>query len=254
MYCDKKSGQKKVNAYVHHTTNTIVIGGTTTSTNMSALFFYLSRNPSSYQTLATEIRSKFNSASEIRAGAQLSSCKYLRAYIDEALRMSPPTLTPLWRQQDAKDSSGQPFIVDGHVIPRGTQVAVSLYSLLHNEDYFPDAFTFNPERWLDVNPASGEGNMRKAFVPFLVGDRSCAGKAMAYLETSLTFARTLWYFDFEAAAGAAGEVGAGKPGRVDGRGRREEYQLDDIFVATHRGPNLVFRRRGDFWKELEMAD
>lgn len=166
-----------------------------------------------------DIIDAMSSASEIQAGARLSSCKYLRACIDEALRMSPPTLTPLWRQQDIKDRSGQPFVVDGHVIPRGTQVAVSLYSLLHNEEYFPDAFAFKTERWLGAPPGS-EGDvaeehnaslasMRKAFVPFLVGDRSCAGKAMAYLETSLTFARTLWYFDFEVAPGAAGEVGAG---------------------------------------------
>ena len=227
---------------------------------MSALFFYLSRNPSCYATLAAEIRSAFSSASEIRSGPQLNSCKYLRACIDEALRMSPPTLTPLWRQQDAGDDSGQPFIVDGHVIPRSTQVAVSLYSLLHNEEYFPDPFSFKPERWLDAPKGSDEdteeqraalANMRKAFVPFIVGDRSCAGKAMAYLETSLTFARTLWYFDFEAAPGKAGEVGAGKLGRTDGRGRPGEYQLDDVFVATHRGPNLVFRKRDDFCEELQ---
>ena len=173
--------------------------------------------------------------------------------------MSPPTLVPLWRQQDASDKSGQPFIVDGHVVPPGTQVAVSLYSLLHNEKYFPDPFIFKPERWLQ---GSGEddpeeqkaalANMRKAFAPFIIGDRSCAGKAMAYLETSLTFARTLWYFDFKTAPGKIGEVGAGQLGRTDGRGRPGEYQLNDVFVATHHGPNLVFRKRGDFWKELDV--
>lgn len=170
--------------------------------------------------------------------------------------MSPPTLASLWREQDANDDSGEPFVVDGHVIPRGTQVGVNLYSLLHNEEYFPDSFSFKPERWLEGSSEdNGESTiMRKAFVPFLVGDRSCAGKAMAYMEVSLTLARTLWFFDFDVAPGNAGEAGGGKLGRKDGRGRPSEYQLDDMFVAGHDGPNLVFRERGDFCKELRVNE
>ncbi|XDG06326.1 hypothetical protein ABKA04_005941 [Annulohypoxylon sp. FPYF3050] len=241
----------------------IMAGGATTATTMSALFFYLSRNPQCYATLAAEIRSTFRSASEIRSGPQLNSCTYLRACIDETLRMSPPSLTSLWREQDAGDDSGQPFIVDGHVIPRGTQVGVSLYSIMHNEEYFPDSFTFKPERWLDPpegNPVETEkekearATMRKAFTPFLIGDRACAGRAMAYMEASLTLARSLWFFDFEAAPGKAGRVGGGTAGRTDGRGRPGEFQLYDIFVAEHQGPNLIFRTRSDFWKELEHKE
>ena len=246
----------------------IMAGGSTTATAMSALFFYLARNPECYAALADEIRSKFNSASDIQAGPQLNACKYLRACVDEALRMSPPVPTVPWREQFAADESSEPFIVDGHVIPRGTQVGVNLYCIMHNEEYFPDSFSFKPERWLESGPhVSAERNvgedtaekkrkaeeraaMRKAFAPFLIGDRSCAGRSMAYMETSLTIARTLWYFDFEVAPGKAGELGGGKPGRTDGRGRPGEYQLHDIFVATHQGPYLVFRTRGDFWKEL----
>ncbi|KAI0379496.1 cytochrome P450 [Hypomontagnella monticulosa] len=238
----------------------IMAGGATTATTMAALFFYLSRNPTCYTTLAAEIRSTFKSASEICAGPQLNSCTYLRACIDEALRISPPSPTVPWREQDPGDDSGQPLIVDGHVIPRGAQVSVSLYSVMHNEEYFPDSFAFKPERWLDPPEGSPEETekekearaiMRKAFTPFLIGDRACAGRAMAYLEASLTLARTLWFFDFEAAPGKAGEVGGGTAGRTDGRGRPDEFQLYDIFVAEHQGPNLVFRTRGDFWKELE---
>ena len=239
-------------------TNTLTIGGTTAAIAMSALFFYLSRNPEAYKTLAEEIRSSFGSAQEICAGSKLKDLKYLRACIDEALRMSPPSPTTPWREQDP--SSDEPFVVDGHVIPRGTQVGVSLYSLSHNEEYFPDSFTFKPERWLA--PAEGskddtperkaaQDTMRKAFAPFLLGDRSCIGKSMAYMEISLAIARCLWFFDFETAPGTAGELGAGKPGSGNGRHRPGEFQLEDIFVALHHGPNLVFTRRGDAWKELE---
>ncbi|KAH9893100.1 hypothetical protein F4778DRAFT_784556 [Xylariomycetidae sp. FL2044] len=31
----------------------------------------------------------------------------------------------------------------------------------------------------------------------------------------------------------------------------DEFQLYDMAVADHDGPNLVFRRRGDYWMDLE---
>lgn len=231
-------------------------GGSTTSTTLSTAFFYLSRYSECYQKLAQEIRSTFNSGSEIVSGNQLRSCHYLRAVIDECLRMSPATLTSLWREQDPKDKSQDPFVVDGHVIPRGTQVGVSLYSLMHNEEYFSDPFVLEPRRWIepeDPEEKAAYTARRKCFVPFIVGDRACAGKAMAYLETSLVLARTLWYFDFEAPEGKLGELGGGKAGQSGARGRQNEYQLDDLIVAGHVGPNLRFKKRGDFWKELEAS-
>lgn len=164
--------------------------------------------------------------------------------------MSPPTISTLWREQDASvTQNNEPFIVDGHHIPRGTQVGINLYALFHNEEYFPDSFTWRPERWLGSED-SAHDLMHKAFVPFILGDRSCAGRTMAIMEASLTLARTLWYFDFEKASGEAGEVGGGKTGRTNGRHRPGEFQLFDIFAAQHQGPNLVFSPRGEFWKRL----
>lgn len=181
------------------------------------------------------------------------------------MRMSPSALTPAWREQEAASAAaGESLIVDGHVIPPGTQVAVSQYSLQHNPKYFPEPFEFRPERWLA--PESGDGKplaetdeqreartaMRRAFVPtFPIGDRSCAGKAMAYLEMRLTVAKTLWYLDFERAPGEAGELGGGWPGKTDGRGRRDEFQLYDSIAVDHTGPNLVFLPRGGYCEELD---
>lgn len=141
--------------------------------------------------------------------------------------------------------------MDGHVVPPGTQVGVCTYALHHNEKYFPGPSAFRPERWLVGE--SGEkalAEMHSAFAPFSVGARSCAGKSMAYLEASLVIARTLWFVDFEPAPGELGEAGAGKPGAKGGRERPEEFQLYDIFSATHDGPNLMFRYRGEFWKDF----
>ncbi|KAI0840155.1 cytochrome P450 [Hypoxylon sp. FL0890] len=225
-------------------------GGDTTATAISALFFYLSRNPQSYMKLAREIRTTFTSGSEIKGGPQLASCSYLRACIDEALRLSPPVSGTLWRELSKTDDGTEPFIVDGHVIPRGTYVGVSAYSLHHNEEYFPDPFAYKPERWLPPQtPEAQRKAARDAFTSFSIGYRGCAGKAMAHLESSLVMAKTLWYFDFEIAPGELGKAGAGCRGRTDRRDREDEFQIYDIFSASHDGPNLVFQAR-DTCKEL----
>ncbi|KAI0836926.1 benzoate 4-monooxygenase cytochrome P450 [Hypoxylon sp. FL0890] len=215
-------------------------GGDTISTALSALFFYLSRNPECYEKLAQEVRSTFASSAEIQ-GAQVSSCRYLRACINETLRMSPPVSGTLWRER-LSEEPGKPFIVDGHVIPPGTQVGVNIYSIHHNPEYFPDPFTFKPERWLTVDDLEGsKTTAASAFTPFSIGSRACAGKAMAYLEVSLTMAKTLWYFDFEEASVRGGQ---------EVSRNSTEFLLQDVFTSTHDGPHIKFRPRGDPWKEL----
>ncbi|PVH98080.1 cytochrome P450 [Periconia macrospinosa] len=231
----------------------IAAGGSTTSTALSGMFFYLSRNPDVYARLASEIRSTFSSRCDIRAGHELHNCKYLRAVIDETMRMSPSSLGPAWRSQDpASIAAGEVFTVDGHVIPPGTQVGSSRYAVQHNEAFFPEPFKFQPERWLsseDDSPEDQEARaaMRRAFAPFSLGDRSCAGKAMAYLEMSLTIAKTMWYFGFKKTPGEAGNLG-------ETLGRPDEFQLYYSLVVENDGPNLVFTPRGEHWRDLEPSD
>ncbi|KAH7313899.1 cytochrome P450 [Stachybotrys elegans] len=231
-------------------------GGSTTATAIAACLFYLSRNPSIYSTLASEIRSAFESGRDIRNGPKLAACKYLRAVIDETLRMSPPIPGPMWREQDMTAARKESLVVDGHVIPPGTSVGVGLYSIMHNPEYFPEPFQFRPDRWLEsdheetTSETEARSIMRRAFVPFAMGERNCVGKAMAYLEASLTLAKTIWYFDFEKAQGETGDLGGGTVGGEAGRTVVEEFQLFDVFTVDHSGPSLRFKARGNLWQDF----
>ncbi|KAJ8110738.1 hypothetical protein ONZ43_g5796 [Nemania bipapillata] len=213
-------------------------GGDTATTAMASLFFYLSRNPRVYEKLVTEIRSTFKQYEDIKGGQQLAGCRYLRACIDEALRITPPVAGTLWRE------TCEPVVIDGHVVPAGTQVGVNSYSIHHNEEYFPRPFEFDPDRWL-VKDEAQLSLMNSAFFAFSLGSRACAGKSMAYLETGLTMAKAIWLFDFEIAPGELGAVGEGIPGKGGERGRRNEFQLYDTFGSRHDGPYLIFHPRGD---------
>ncbi len=162
---------------------------------MCATFFYLSRNQECYKKLAAEVRSIFESGQDIQGGPRLVGCRYLRACINEALRMSPPVSGTLWREQNLQENTKGPLVVDGHFIPPGTQIGVNMYNIHHSSDYFSEPFTYKQDRWLDdTMPEDRKKLMQDAFSPFSVGSRSCAGKAMAYLEASLVVAKTLWYY------------------------------------------------------------
>lgn len=172
--------------------------------------------------------------------------------------MSPSTLAHAWREQDPTSvAAGEPLVIDGHVIPPGTKFAISQYALQHNEVYFPDSFKFSPDRWLALESETAEQRdartaMRRAFAPFSISDRACAGKSMAWVELKLTIAQTPWYFDFERAPGRDGQLGGGwQGGDKSGRGKLDEFQLYDSVVVHHDGPCLIFKPYEDHWEELE---
>lgn len=161
--------------------------------------------------------------------------------------MSPPISGTLWREVCAGGS-----VIDNQYVPAGYDVGVNLYAVHHNEDFFPDSFTFRPERWITSpdNPEKDVERARGAFSPFSLGTRACAGRNMAYTELSDTIARTLWYSDFRRPEGPLGLVGAGVKGSKEGRNRVEEFQLMDHLTCSHDGPFLEFRARNQVAEEL----
>ncbi|OAG08363.1 cytochrome P450 [Paraphaeosphaeria sporulosa] len=239
-----------------------VAGSDTTVTATTAIFFYLSHYPNCLSRLEQEIRSTFSSVDDIRIGAQLASCHYLLGCVEETLRLTPPVGSTLMREVLPGGLS-----VDGKWFSRGTDIAVPHYALHHDERYFPDPFTFKPERWLsqttgcsnaidvgvapDLEPEPADSVREKSaspgslaasvFVAFGVGRTSCIGKYLAYQEVLLVIARTLWLFDMRLERGST--LGEGSVKLGPGRERREEFQTWDRFVSMHQGPMLQFRRR-----------
>ena len=157
------------------------------------------------------------------------------------MRMSPPTSGSPWREIENGGA-----MVAGDYVPASYDVGCCIYAIHHNEDYFPDSFTFSPERWLPTE--SSMSNERRelaanSFKPFSLGPRSCAGRSMALLELSLTTAKLLWSMDFRRAEDGSGELGGGRAGATNGRHRSKEYQLNTHITSSGTGPALEFRPR-----------
>lgn len=258
--------------------NTLIVAGSdTSSTTLSAALYYLLRNPSCLGRLTEEIRSTFVSGEDdIRTGPKLQSCSYLRACIDETMRMSPavPGLLP---RLVLEGGLSIPEPLNLH-IPAGVDVGTCTYAIQHHEEYIADPFTYDPSRWLlethkqpthkrqrsdsgiamqrpSSRVESKEGvdqgcvqqnveAIHSCFAPFSLGNRACLGKPLVYMELSIAIARLVWRYDMRIvdvpleSQSVKEDLRTGR--RVDG-----EYHLRDWFLSANEGPVVEFAAKGD---------
>lgn len=217
----------------------IVAGSDTTSICLCGIFFYLTRNPRPYTKLIREIRSTFNTAEEIVPGPKLLSCQYLRACIDEGMRMTPPGPSELGRQVRPGG-----LTVMGEYIPAGVIVGTAGWATSRSEEIYQDAYTFRPERWIvdEENGVTEEdvARARTNFHPFSQGPGNCVGKNLAMMELMMTVGRTLHRFDVRKTPGST--LGEGAPELGWGRRDKHQYQLKDAYISVREGPEVQFRR------------
>lgn len=141
-----------------------VAGSETTATALSGITYYLCRNSNVYQKFALEVRGAFENYKQI-GGRSTNSLPYLKAIIDEGLRLYPPIPIGLPRVSPGET-------VDSHYIPKDTIVFTSMWAATHSEENFHQALEFRPERWIDPNCQ----DKKLASQPFLVGSRACLGR------------------------------------------------------------------------------
>lgn len=187
----------------------VVAGSETTATALSGIMLYLLLNRNVYDSLAQEIRASFAHESEICA-ERVGSLEYLKAVIEEGLRLCPPVALGMPRvvppggaevsgkllPADVSISCSISFLVLQAYLHQ-TFVSASGYSSNRSALNFPDhPESFDPSRWLSKDTSSKPST---AYNPFSLGSRNCLGRNLAYLEMRLILARLFCHFDFEAA-------------------------------------------------------
>lgn len=221
----------------------ISAGADTTSITLSATLFYLLHYPVALERATTEVRSSFTSLDEIRSGKALNELIYLRACIDETLRLSPPVACHLPREVLCGG-----LTIDRYYFPKGTVIGTAPYAIHHCQEYYPEPFVFRPERWIVDEKTEGGARAesvaiaRAAFCAFSLGPRGCIGKTIAYLEAMLALVHLLFLYDIRLLEEEPS--GEGRPNNKHwGRRRKEEYQLVEHFVTEREGPMVEFRAK-----------
>lgn len=187
------------------------------SVGIASTMFYVLRHNHVYVRLRDEIRSVFHSHRSFTQSALLEKCIYLRACVNESLRMTPPGPGVFWRQ------SSHDLMVDGITIPAGTEFGVCIYALHHNPDVFPDPESFQPDRFTSSKTPQG-------FMPFVSGFRSCPAQTLAYRMMCFFIARLMWEFDVESV-----------PGEPPSEDELGNFKQTDVFGSCVSGPRVRFR-------------
>jgi cytochrome P450 len=209
----------------------IIAGSDTTAVSLSGIFFYLTGNPRQLQKLVDEIRTTFASTDEIVHEPKLLGCEYLRACIDEGMRLTPSGPCELPREVLRGG-----ILIKGEYCPEGTIVATVPWVSSRNSNMFGDAEVFRPERWI-VDESAGVtketvARMRAGFHPFLTGPGSCVGKNLAMTEIMITVARTLHRLDVRRAPGST--FGGGSPKLGWGASDPGQFQLVDAYIFAEK--------------------
>lgn len=207
-----------------------VAGSDTSSVTMTGAFFYLSHYPERLAKLREEVTSVFATAEDIVPGPKLASCKYLRACIDETLRICPAGLSEMPREVLPGG-----IIIEGEYYPPGIIVGTGSWPDCHNKEVYDDPEIFRPERWIvsKDNPPEEISRIKANFHPFGIGPYNCAGMNFAMQELLLMLAKTVHRVEFRAVPDADEESRNGPPVLL----------LTDAYIAVKKKLPMQFRPR-----------
>jgi cytochrome P450 len=170
--------------------NILLAGRDTTASLLTNLWWLLSKHPSAWSKLQTEIATLQNAHPTFE---QLKDLKYLRALLNETLRLYP--VVPQNSREAQEDTilpiGGGPDGQSPLFVAKGQVVGWSVYAMHRRPEFYgPDAEEFRPERWLD-DPVSGVKGLRPGweYLPFNGGARICLGQQFALTEASYTTVR-----------------------------------------------------------------
>ncbi|KUI60841.1 Trichodiene oxygenase [Cytospora mali] len=159
----------------------VAAGTETTAWTLTLITYFLLAQPETQARVASELTGVDPHNLSWR---MLEKLPYLSGVVLEGLRMSfgLPNRTPrIARDEDLVyqgTSGGKAF---NYVIPRGTAIGMSQWIQHHDEEVFPDSYSFLPERWLDEKGQQKRG-LEKYMVAFSRGSRACLGMNLAYIE------------------------------------------------------------------------
>ncbi|KAK0656480.1 cytochrome P450 [Cercophora newfieldiana] len=157
----------------------IIAGRDTTAIATAAVFYYLARDPESVRRIREEIAQL---GVDNPSWEELRGMRFLNNVVRESLWLFPPI--PLNSREAGKETvlphGGGPDGKSPALVPKGTPVRWSLYSLHRNKEvHGPDADEFRPDRWESLR-------LGWDYIPFHGGPQICLGQQfslsqMAYL-------------------------------------------------------------------------
>ncbi|GLT67865.1 hypothetical protein SLA2020_401420 [Shorea laevis] len=182
----RKKGSYSDEFLKHVALNFILAGRDTSSVALSWFFWLVSQNPRVEEKIVSEIctvlmETRGNEVSkwveEPLVFEEVDRLIYLKAALSETLRLYPSV------PEDSKHVVSDDVLPSGTVVPAGSNVTYSIYSVGRMKFLWgDDCLEFKPERWLSEQGKTFEVKDLYRFVAFNAGPRTCLGKDLAYLQ------------------------------------------------------------------------
>ncbi len=179
----------------------LLAGEDTTANTLAWMIYLLQRCPEALQRAQAEVRSLAPNAAGFTA-EQMASLDYVEACAHETMRLKP--VAPFQVTEALRDTT----IADIRV-PAGTMVWCVMRGDTMDERYFPNAQSFEPQRWLATGaPGEAANSAKRVSIPFGAGPRVCPGRYVALLEIKMAAAMLLAHFDIESVGTPSGAEAA----------------------------------------------
>ncbi|KAF4279737.1 hypothetical protein CNMCM8057_002603 [Aspergillus fumigatus] len=174
-----------------------ISGSSSTSNSIASTMQLLIEHPEKMRKLQEEVDSVMATQLEdspdgdtptVASYDQIKSLPYLRAVIDESLRLYPPISHGLPRETPKEG-----MMIMDQWVPGNTTVSVSAYVAHRDPAVFDQPESFVPERWLGEQGRA----LQTRFIAFSAGARGCIGRPISYLQASILLANLVHQYDFE---------------------------------------------------------
>ncbi|CAN8275109.1 unnamed protein product [Cochlearia groenlandica] len=193
----------------------LIAGHETTAAVLTWAVFLLAQNPSKIKKAQAEIDAVIGQSAPTYES--MKKLEYIRLIVVEVLRLYPQP--PLLIRRTLKPDTlpgGYKGEKEGHKVPKGTDIFISVYNLHRSPYYWDNPHSFEPERflrtkesngiegWAGFDPSRSLGALYPneiisdfAFLPFGGGPRKCIGDQFALMESTVALAMLLQKFDVE---------------------------------------------------------
>lgn len=150
-------------------------GSDTTAIAMCNTMYCLLSNPTCLKKLREELDAVVDPSENVVPYDKVRHLPYLKACLDEAMRLLPPTSFGLPRRTPKEGTS-----ILGDFIPGETSVSISAYVAHRDPKVFPEPEKYIPERWMGEDAK----DLQAAFISFSTGARGCIGRNISYCEST----------------------------------------------------------------------
>lgn len=167
----------------------LLAGSQSTSVVVACAAYLLAKHPEIQDRLRKEISDAVAEDGGAIKYDTILSLPYLDAVVNETLRVYPPV--SIIERICVKDYRIESLNM---TMTKGSKVNVPIYAIHHQEAFYPNHETFDPNRFLPENASKLVPN---TFIPFMTGPRNCLGSRFALLKGKTTLAALIIKYDFQ---------------------------------------------------------